>query len=147
MPAGAATYLACGSVRCDDRTVNLLLRIVVVAAATAVAAWIVPGIDVASGPVGSQIVTLLLVGAVIGAVNAFVKPIVTLVSGCLVMLTLGLFMLVINAWMLMFSGWIAGQLSLGFSVSGFWSALFGSIVISLVSALLSGMVPSRRVTA
>lgn len=103
------------------------------------AAWIVPGIHLASGPVGNQILTLLLVGAVMGVVNAFVKPIVTAFTGCLVVLTFGLFMLVINAWMLMFSGWVAGQLGLGFAVSGFWSALFGSLIISAVSGLLSGM--------
>ena len=53
-----------------------------------------------------------------------------------IILTLGLFLLVINALMLMLTGWIAGQADLGFHVDGFWTALLGSIVITLVTGFI-----------
>lgn len=114
-----------------------LVRVGAIAIATGLAAWIVPGISVAGATNAQTILTLLGVALVIGLVNAVVKPLVTLVSGCLVILTLGLFLLVINALMLMLSSWIAGVVGLGFHVDGFWSALFGSIIISVVSGLIS----------
>lgn len=115
-----------------------LMRIVITALAVAVAAWIVPGITVTGAGFVRQALTLLIVAAIIGVVNSIVKPIVATLTGCLIVLTLGLFIWVVNAWMLLAASWIAGQLSLGFHVDGFWSALFGSIVISLVTMLLSG---------
>lgn len=84
----------------------------------------------------NKALTLLAVAVIIGLVNIFVKPVVTVVSGCLVLLTLGLFLFIINALMLMLVSWIAGQLKLGFHVDDFWAALFGSIVISVVSGAL-----------
>lgn len=121
-----------------------LLRVVVTALATAVAAWIVPGITVGGVTTGQTMLTLLGVAVVIGVINAFVKPLVTVFSGCLVVLTLGLFLFVINALMLMLSSWVSKGLGLPFFVDGFWSALFGSIVISLVSALVSGVLRPAR---
>ena len=59
------------------------------------------------------------------------------VSLPLIVLTLGLMLLVVNALMLMLTSWIAGSLDLGFHVDGFWMALWGSIVISLASMILS----------
>ncbi|WP_425310767.1 phage holin family protein [Ammonicoccus fulvus] len=98
----------------------------------------VPGITVTGAGFGRQALTLLIVAAIIGVVNSIVKPIVATLTGCLIVLTLGLFIWVVNAWMLLAASWIAGQVSLGFHVDGFWSALFGSIVISVVTMLLSG---------
>jgi putative membrane protein len=66
-------------------------------------------------------------------VSSFVKPIVTFFSIPFIILTLGLFLLVINALMLMFTAWIAGVLDIGFHVNGFWNAVLGSIVITLVN--------------
>lgn len=115
-------------------------RIVVIALAVAAAAWLVPGIVVSGSSLVERALTVLAVAAIIALVNAVVKPLVTTLSGCLIVLTLGLFLLVINALMLMLAAWVAGLLGLGFAVSGFWSALFGSVIISLVTMLLSGLV-------
>ena len=94
---------------------------------TAFAMWaatqIVPGIH-ARG-LGS----LLLAALVFGLVNAFLRPILVFLSFPITVLTLGLFLLVVNAAML---GLTAALLP-SFRVDGFWAALFGSIVISLVS--------------
>lgn len=122
-----------------------LVRVGAIAIATGLAAWIVPGISVAGATNAQTILTLLGVALVIGLVNAVVKPLVALVSGCLVILTFGLFLLVINALMLMLSSWIAGVVGLGFHVDGFWSALFGSIIISVVSSLISAPQLTRPV--
>ncbi|HEX6608544.1 MAG TPA: phage holin family protein [Chloroflexia bacterium] len=81
---------------------------------------------------------LAIFAAVLGLVNAIVKPIVAILSLPVVLLTLGLFLLVINA--LMF--WLAASLVPGFYVNGFWGALVGSIIVSLVSWVLSALLPN-----
>lgn len=116
---------------------RFLIRTVVTALAVALAAWLIPGINLTGDDQTSKIITLLIVAVIIGVVNAVVKPVVKFLSGCLVILTLGLFLLVINALMLMLVSWLSGQFGLGFSVDGFWPALFGSIIISVVSGLLA----------
>ncbi|MEP7160364.1 MAG: phage holin family protein [Dermatophilaceae bacterium] len=118
---------------------GFLVRTVAVAVALAVAAWIVPGIELVRGGGTQQLLTLIGVALIIGLVNAFVRPIVSLLTGCLVLLSFGLFLLVVNAWMLQLTSWIAGQLGLGFRVDGFGPALLGSIIVSLVSWAVSGL--------
>jgi putative membrane protein len=114
---------------------RLLIRWGVTAGAVALAAWIVPGITVSGD---HQVWTVLLVALVLGLVNAFVRPILAALSCGLIVLTLGLFMLVINTLMLWLASWIAvNWLGLGFEVDGFWSALLGSVIISIVSFLAS----------
>jgi len=121
-----------------------LLRIIAIAIATAVAVWLVPGITLTADSTQSQVITLLLVAAVIALVNAFVKPFATALGACLIILTLGVFYLVINALMLMLSSWLAEVLGIGFSVDGFWAALWGSIIISIVSAITGGLLGANK---
>jgi putative membrane protein len=108
------------------------------AAAVAVATWLINGIYF-TGPISGtaelehKLVPLLLVSLILGVVSAFVKPVVTFFSIPFIVLTLGIFLLVINALMLMFTAWIAGVLGIGFHVDGFWNAVLGSIVITLVN--------------
>lgn len=122
---------------------HTLGRIVVTALAVALATWLIPGITITSSSPANFAITLLLVSLIIGLVNAVVKPIVKVITGCLILLTLGLFLVVVNAWMLMLSSWISGLIGLGFHVAGFWPAVLGGIVISIVSALLSGFTTGR----
>lgn len=110
-------------------------RIAITALAVAVAAWLLPGIRLDAESTGQKVLVLVAVAIIFGLVNVFVKPLFTVLTGCLVLLTFGLFLFVINGLMLLLTSWISGQLGLGFHVDGFWSAVFGSIVISLVSAL------------
>jgi putative membrane protein len=123
---------------------RLLLRIVVTAIALAVTVWLVPGIRIE----GTNSVLAVVVTAIIfGVVNAFVRPILTLLSCGLVVLTLGLFLLVINALMLALASWIAvNWFGIGFYIDNFWWALLGSIVISIVSFVLSMLLPDERRT-
>lgn len=118
---------------------KIFLRLVAGAVATALAVWLIPGISLASTSAVNTVLTLLAVAALIGLVNAVVKPFAQAVGFCFIVLTLGLFMLVINALMLMLVSWLSGVLGLGFHVDGFIAALLGSLVISIVSALVSGL--------
>ena len=113
---------------------NLIIRLFVNAVALWVAARLVSGIEL-SGEFGP----ILIVAAVFGLVNALIKPLVVLFSLPFVVLTLGLFTVVINALMLMLT---AGLMS-ALSVSGFGTALLGSLLISLVSLIFSIILPDR----
>jgi putative membrane protein len=98
-----------------------------------VAAWLFDGIHVNGHTTGKRLVTLLLVAAIIAIVNAYLRPVAMLLSLPAIILTLGLFIFVVNALMLLFVSWLAEQADLGFRVDGFWTAVFGAIVISIVS--------------
>jgi putative membrane protein len=122
---------------------RLILRLLANAAALAVATWLLSGISLTAARTQDKIITLLLVALVFGIVNAIVKPIFKLVTIPIVLLSLGLFLLVINALMLLLTSWLAGQFGIGWSVDGFWTALLGSIIISVVSFFLNAFVPDR----
>ena len=109
---------------------NFLIRLVVNALALAVAGWLIDGIQLSR-----DVVDVLLVALVFGLLNAILKPIVLFFSFPLVVLTLGLFALVVNALMLL----LTARLLDDFAVSGFWTAVLGSIVISLVTMILGGV--------
>ena len=79
-----------------------------------------------------------------GILNAIIKPIFQLVTIPLVLLTLGLFLIVINACMLLLTSWLAGMFNLGWNVDGFWTALFGGIIVSIVSFVLNVFIPEKE---
>ena len=116
---------------------NLLLRVAVNAAALAVAAWLLDGIRLTDE---DRVLTLLGVAVVFGLVNAFVAPVVKLLSLPFIVLTLGLLLWVINAVMLLLTSRVADGLGLGFEVDGFGTALLGALVISVVGAILGSLV-------
>ena len=87
---------------------------------------------------------LLAVAAVFGLVNSLGRPLLTVLTCPLIVLTLGLFTLVINAVMLLLTGWLSARWNLGFTVVGFWAAFWGGLVVGLVSLALSMIFPSRR---
>ncbi|MHA6513059.1 phage holin family protein [Tessaracoccus sp. Z1128] len=116
---------------------KLFLRLLATAVATAIAVWLLPGITLTADTTVNQALTLLGVAVILGVVNAVVRPFAAVLGTCLIVLTFGLFLLVINALMLMLTSWVAGQVGLGFHVDGFWTALIGSFIISVVSAVVS----------
>ena len=110
-----------------------LVHWLVVALGLAAAAYLVPGVSCRPG-------TALAVGAlVLGFVNAVVRPVLTLLTLPLTLLTLGLFYLVVNA----AAFGLAAALVPGFSVASFWAALFGALVVSLVSWLVGAFLASQ----
>jgi putative membrane protein len=121
--------------------VRFVTWLLTTAAAVAVATWLFDGIYF-SGPTSGtaeiqhKIVPLLLVALILGVVSMYVEPVVKFFSIPFIILTIGLFLLVINALMLMFTAWIAGQVGIGFHVDGFWTAVWGSLVITLVNGFI-----------
>ncbi len=102
------------------------------AAALWVAAYFLTGLDF-----NGTIVQLLMVAAVFGIVNSLLRPLLTVLTCPLIVLTLGIFTLVINALMLMVTGWLSTRWGLGFTVNGFLPAFWGGLVIGVVSLVLS----------
>ncbi len=133
---------------CQNRPVaNFIVRVVVNGIALWVAAWLVSGVHLADGneSTTTQVVTILLVALIFGVVNAFVKPIATLLSLPFVVLTLGLFLVVLNALMLELVAWVSGLVGLSFSIDDFfWDAVLAAIIISIVSWVLSLVLPDDR---
>jgi putative membrane protein len=112
---------------------SLVLRLIINAISLYAATWVgIPGLRF-----DGDWKTIVVVALIFGIVNALVRPILTVLTCPLMLLTLGLFTFIINALMLALTGWIAQQLNLGFTVDGFWAALLGSLVISIVSFILT----------
>ncbi len=118
---------------------NLLLHWGFNAVALWVAAHFIDGLTFTG-----DIAHLLVVAAVFGLVNSLVRPLLTVLTCPLIVITLGLFTLVINAVMLMLTGWLSESWDLGFSVTGFWPAFWGGLVVGLVSLALSLIFPAHR---
>lgn len=120
---------------------RLLLRWIIIAAALTVAAYFVPGIEI-TGQNG--LITVLVMAAVVALVNIFVKPLLTLLSCGLVAVTLGLFLFVINALCLWLASWVSvNWFGAGFVINGFWPALWGSVIVSIVTFVLSMFLPDE----
>lgn len=121
---------------------HLLIRLLVNAAALFVTVSLLPGIRFEGEPW-----EIILVAAVFGLVNALLRPILTILSCPLIVLTLGLFTLVINALLLIATAWLSQRWGLDFFVDGFWWAVLGGVIMGLVSTALTIVVgerPERR---
>lgn len=118
---------------------SLVLHWLLNAAALWTAAWLLPGLHFSG-----TLVDLLLVAAVFGVVNSLVKPVLTVLTCPLIVLTLGLFTLIINAVMLLLTGWVSATWNLGFTVGGFWAAFWGGLVVGVVSIVLTLLLPEPR---
>lgn len=110
-----------------------IVRLIINIVAILIISYLFPGL-IWVDTFWAALVTALL----LGIVNAIIRPILVLLTLPLTLVTLGLFLLVINGLML----WLVSALVSGFHVSGFWGAVFGSILISIVSWLLSRFLPS-----
>jgi putative membrane protein len=122
---------------------RLLLRLLANAAALAAATFLLSGITLTAPTTARKIFALLIVALIFGVLNAIVKPIFTFFTAPIVLLTLGLFLIVINGCMLLLTSWLAGKVDLGWHVNGFWTAVFGAIIVSVVSFLLNAFLPDR----
>ncbi|MFD8518441.1 phage holin family protein [Streptomyces capillispiralis] len=122
---------------------NFLVKTIANAGALAVAVWLLDKITLTGDSTGKKIGTLVLVALIFGLVNVLVKPLVKLLSLPLLILTLGLFTLVVNALMLLLTSWLADQVDLSFHVEGFWTAVLGGLIISVVSWALNVVLPER----
>jgi putative membrane protein len=113
---------------------RFLARLVLNGLAIIIAAWLLPGIHITSP------LSALLAGVILGFVNAIVRPVLFFLTLPLTLLTLGLFIFVLNAICFALTAWLVP----GFSVDGFFSAVFGALLVSVVSWILNGLVVGRR---
>jgi putative membrane protein len=122
----------------EDREMKLVIRILINAGALWLTALLLPSIDLATNIWG-----ILIVAIIFGLVNALIRPIIQLLALPITILTLGLFTLVINTLMLLITAGIAGDLLSiqGGALERLWYAFLGSIVISIISTLLSWILP------
>ncbi len=102
---------------------GIILRTAIICFGIWVAAYLVPGIST------DDTASLIWGGIALALINAFVRPILVLLTLPVTVLTLGLFLLLLNAAMLNLAGWFVE----GFEVQGFWSSVFGALIISILS--------------
>jgi putative membrane protein len=121
---------------------ELLLRWLVTTIALYVAVLVVPGIAFDQAQEGWR---LILVALVFGGVNALLRPLLTLLTCPLILLTFGLFFLVVNALLLEATSWASLKLGLGFTVAGFWPAFWGGLVVSIASTVLFALTGRPKV--
>ena len=106
----------------------LLIRWAVLAAAFAVTAWLLDGMDVSGG-----VVAYIWVSALFGIVNVLIGTILRLLTLPLMLLTLGLFSIVVNAILLEITDWLTDHLTID---DFFWTAILAAIIVSIVSVIL-----------
>ncbi|MCU1531565.1 MAG: hypothetical protein JWO49_1136 [Arthrobacter sp.] len=138
---------------------SFIVRVILNGLALWVAGWILPGLDIATSATTAAvadsgvtqgtdtigiILAYLFIGLIFGVVNAFVRPLVSLLSLPITILTLGLFTIIINAGMLYLTSWISSQTPVHFTIDSFWTAVFGAIIITIISLLTSWLPGARR---
>ncbi len=107
---------------------SFVIKVLVTAVAVWVAVELVDGLEFDGTWVG-----LIAIAVILGVVNAFARPIVTILSLPIVLLTLGLFLLIINGLMLALTIWVSEELGLGLTSTGFGATLVGAIIVTVVS--------------
>lgn len=138
---------------------SFIVRVLINGLALWIASWILPGLDISTSATtaavantgvtqGTETVGIILaylfIGLIFGVVNAFVRPLVSLLSLPITILTLGLFTIVINAAMLYLTSWLSSYTPVHYTIdSFFWTAVLAAIIITLIS-LVANRVPGGR---
>jgi putative membrane protein len=123
----------------NSRTSELVIRWLLLAAAVWVAAELVEGIQL------EGLKSTLIVAAILGLLNLYLKPALMLLTLPLTLITLGLFIVVINAFLLGITDWLAEEIGgIHFNVEDAGAALLGALVISIVSMLLDSVIRPAR---
>lgn len=113
---------------------GIIISWLVYALAIGISAYFLPGISV------DGVTTALIVAVVLGLINAILKPILTILTLPINILTLGLFSLVINALLVL----LAAQVVPGFAVDGFWWAMLFALVLSIVNGILGSLIKDGK---
>lgn len=111
---------------------KFVLRWVVNAIALFLAVYLIPGVRLEGGWV-----SILWLALIFGLINAFLRPLLKLLTCPLIILTLGLFTLLINTFLFWLTSLIGQAFGIGFTIDGFWSAFLGGLVVSVVSVIMS----------
>lgn len=124
----------------ESRLIAFVVRWLITAAAVWVAAALLDGIHLEGWK------STLLVALILGLLNAYLKPLFVLGTLPMMVMTLGIFVILINTALLALTAWICGKFdSIHFAIDGFWDALLGAIIISVVSFLISRVVDPRKI--
>ncbi|MER7888728.1 phage holin family protein [Micromonospora sp. NPDC094482] len=119
---------------------GLLIRLATTALAFWLATLLIPGITLDTDSATNAVVTLILVAAIFGVVNAVLQPIIKTVGCGFYLLTLGLIALVVNGLLFLLTSWIAGEAGLPFHVDGFWpAAVLGALFVGVVTWVLGAI--------
>ena len=111
---------------------KFILRWMINIVAIYAAILIVPGIDLKSG-----LVSVLWLALIFGLINAFVRPLLKLLTCPLILLTLGLFTLLINTFLFWLTSQVGQAFGINMVIDGFWPAFLGGLVVSVVSVVMS----------
>jgi putative membrane protein len=139
---------------------SFIVRVLINGLALWIASWILPGLDISTtatteavaqggvtqgtDPLG-VLLAYLFIGLIFGLVNALVRPVVSLLSLPITILTLGLFTIVINAAMLYLTSWLSSYTPVHFTIdSFFWTAVLAAIIITVVSLVAGKITGVRR---
>ena len=121
---------------------NFLIRWIVTAVAVGAAVWVVPGIS-SVGP--NATIAVAAMALILSLINVSLKPVLQALSLPITILTLGVFYLVVNAFLLELAAWAAsGLFGSGIVIDGFFPALLGSIIVSIVSAIVNSMIGNNE---
>jgi putative membrane protein len=125
------------------RTVrSILTKVLINAFSIWIATLVIPAVSVGSGSLGHRALSLVVVGALFGLINTFIKPVVKLFTLPLYVLSLGLISFVVNAVMLKIVEWLSGKIGITFDAGPFfWSTIGAAVVITFVSLILNLLVP------
>ena len=123
---------------------GIIVRLAVSAFTLWLATLIFDGITV-EGTTGKKVLTLVLVAAMFGVINAVLRPIIKTIGCWAYLLTLGLISLIVNGALLMLTSYLAGKLDLAFHVDKFWpTAVLGALFIGIVSWIINLVVPDGK---
>ncbi|WP_458112486.1 phage holin family protein [Arthrobacter sp. R1-13] len=139
---------------------SFIVRVVINGLALWIASWILPGLEISTSAASEAvartgvtegtdtiglILAYLFIGLIFGLVNAFVRPLVSLLSLPITILTLGLFTIIINAAMLYLTSWLSSFTPVDFTIdSFFWTAILAAIIITIISLVASRIPGARR---
>jgi len=113
---------------------GILVRWIVMTIAVAVSAYLLPGVSIRS------VAAAFVAAAVLGLINAILRPLLLLLTLPLTIVTLGLFVFVLNALLVL----LAGAVVPGFEVYSFWWALLFSLLVSIISSVVGWIVPGGK---
>lgn len=121
---------------------SYLIRLAVSAVALWIATLLISGVQLTTDSTAKKVGTIVLVAAIFGLINMFLRPIIKTLGCGVYVLTLGLIAIIVNGLLFWLASWIAGGIDLPFHVQNFWpSAVLGALVVGVVSWFLNLVVP------
>ena len=123
---------------------DFIARLLATMAGLWVTTRLVSSISIESSSASQTVIVLAAVALVFTAVNSIIKPVVTTLAFPLYLLTFGLFALVTNSLLFALTGWLSTSLGFPMTTGGFWSCLFGAVITSVVSSIVSGILRDKN---